>query len=91
MKKRPFWLTVVINSIVLLAAVADPDLQIRGGGEGGHPDPGIRKRAVSPKNFFRFLGPHFRQKIRRGGGGAGSPGPSHGFATDQYFFFFFFY
>ena len=88
MKKRPFWLTVVINSIVLLAAVADPDLQIRGGG-GGHPDPGIRKRAVSPKNFFRFLGPHFRRKIR--GGGEGSPGPSHGFATDQYFFFFFFY
>ena len=74
MKKRPFWLTVVINSIVLLAAVADPDLQIRGG-VGGNPDPGIRKRAVSPKNFFRFLGPHFRRKIRSGGGGDGLPGP----------------
>ena len=89
MKKRPFWLTVVLvvdssNSIVLLTAMADADLQIRRGG--GHPDPGIRKRAVSPKNFFRFLGPHFRRKIR--GVGAGSPGLSHGFATDQYFFFF---
>ena len=41
MKKRPFWLTVVLvvdssNNIVLLTAVADPDLQMRGG---GHPDP----------------------------------------------------
>ena len=36
--------------------MADPDLQIRGGGGGGlgggHPDPEIRGRARSPKNFF---------------------------------------
>ena len=32
--------------------VADQDLQIRGEGEGGHPDPEIRVGAVSKKNFF---------------------------------------
>ena len=69
MKKRPFWLTVVLvvdssNNIVLLTAVADPDLQMRGG---GHPDPrdngggaGLRK------DFFLPFGPHFSRKIRGG-------------------------
>ena len=36
-------------------AVADPDLQIRGGGglgAGSHPDPEIREGTVSPKIFF---------------------------------------
>ena len=35
-------------------AVADPDLQIRGGGEGAlsHPDPEIRGGGYHPKNFF---------------------------------------
>lgn len=33
-------------------SVADQDLQIRGEGEGGHPDPEIRVGAVSKKNFF---------------------------------------
>ena len=61
MKKRPFWLTVVINSIVLLAAVADPDLQMGGGGGEVHPDPGIRGGGL-PKKFFRFFGPHFGRK-----------------------------
>ena len=67
MKKRPFWLTVVLvvdssNNIVLLAAVADPDLQTRGAGGGGvHPDPGIRGGGL-PKKFFRFFGPHFCRK-----------------------------
>ena len=39
--------------------VADPDLQISGGGgEGcGHPDPEIRGMARSPKNFFSALSP----------------------------------
>ena len=32
--------------------VADQDLQIRGKGEGGHPDPEIRVGAVSKKNLF---------------------------------------
>ena len=32
--------------------VADQDLQIRGEGEGGHPDPEIRVGAVSKKNLF---------------------------------------
>ena len=64
MKKRPFWLTVVLaidssNSIVLLAAVTDPDLQMGGGGV--HPDPRIRGGGLS-KNFFRFFGPHFGRK-----------------------------
>ena len=41
---------------MLLQSVADPGLQIRGGGGwGGHPDPEIRARgggAVSKKFFF---------------------------------------
>ena len=35
--------------------MADPDLQIRGGGAPGHPDPEIRG-ARSPKKFFRPSG-----------------------------------
>ena len=42
--------------------MADPDLQIRVGGGGGHPDPEIR--------FFRPLRPQFSLKIS----GGGSPG-----------------
>ena len=34
-----------------LITVADPDLQIRGGG-GGHPDPEIRKGVGLKKTFF---------------------------------------
>ena len=45
--------------------MADPDLQIRGGG-GDHPDPEIRG------------GPHFARKIR---GEPGFPGPSPGSTT----------
>ena len=38
--------------------MADPDLQISGGGEVcGHPDPEIRGMARSPKNFFSALSP----------------------------------
>ena len=47
-------------------SVADPDLQIRGGGGGGHPDPEISRGAQSPKKFFRLFGPHFDRKIRGG-------------------------
>ena len=41
--------------------MADPDLEIRGGGGGeggGHPDPEIRGDGL-PKNFFRPFGPDF--------------------------------
>ena len=56
--------------------MADPDLQIRGGGEGGHPDPEIGGEA--PKNFFWPFGSQFGQKIR---GAPGYPGPSSRSAT----------
>ena len=55
--------------------MADPDLQIRGG---GHPDPEI-KAGVSQKNFQPF-GPQFGLKIR---GGPAPPGPSPGSATEK--------
>ena len=52
----------------------DPDLEIRGEGEGGsHPDPETR-RCRSPKSLFRLFGPQFRLTIS--GGGPGSQGPS---------------
>ena len=43
-------------------SVADPDLQLRGG---GHPEPEIRGGAVSKIIFWPF-GPHFRRKITGG-------------------------
>ena len=46
--------------------MADPDLQIRGGG--GHPDPEIREGGQFSKNVFWPFGPQFSPKI---GGGAG--------------------
>ena len=51
-------------------AVADPDLQIRGGP--GHLDPEIRGGPGLPPNFSRPFGSHFGQKLS---GGAGPPGP----------------
>ena len=53
------------------ATVADPDVQIRGGGEGGgsHPDSEISGGDVSKKIFFGPSWPHFGLKIR------GGPGP----------------
>ena len=58
--------------------MADPDLQIRGRGGGGHPDPKIRGEPGLQKNFFRPFGPQFGRNIRRG---AGPLGPSPGSAT----------
>ena len=52
--------------------MADPELQIRGGG-GGHPDPEIRRSPVSKHFFFRLFGARFWLKIR--GGGVGSRVP----------------
>ena len=51
------------------ATVADPDLQIRGGG------------GVSPRNFFRLFMASFGLKIRGDPGLPGLPGPSPGSAT----------
>ena len=64
--------TIVVdssNSIVLLTAMADPDLQIRGGG--GHPDPEIR----GVKSIFFGLQASFWSKNK--GVGAGPSGPLH--------------
>ena len=56
--------------------MADPDLQIRGGGGGGHPDPEIRGGGAGlKKKFFRPFGPHFGLQIR------GEAGPSPGSTT----------
>ena len=49
-----------------LIAVADSDLQIRGGG-GGHPDPEIRGAVL--KTFFLTFGSQFGPKL------TGRPGP----------------
>ena len=50
--------------------MADPYLQITGGGGGGgapgHPDPEIRRGGRSPKQFFWLFGPQFGLKIRGG-------------------------
>ena len=45
--------------------MADPDLHIRRGGGGGHPDPEIRE-GDGPAEFFRSFGPEFGLKIREG-------------------------
>ena len=59
-----------ICSTEVPCTVADPDLQIRGGGGADHPDPEIRAEGVSKKIFFGPLGLSFGLKIR----GAGPPG-----------------
>ena len=55
--------------------MADPDLQIRGGGEGGlgggHPDPEIRGRTRSPKKFVSVLRASFWSTNKGWGGGVG--------------------
>ena len=59
-----------------LLTVADQDLQttvvVRALGGNDHPDPEMRRAAVS-KKFFRPFGPQFSLKIR-GGGGSRGPG-----------------
>ena len=70
----------------LNAAVADPDLPIRGGGGGGglggHPHPEIRG-GWSQKKCFRPFGPQFGLKIS---GELGPPGPSPESATVSHWF-----
>ena len=62
--------------------VADPDLEIRGGGDGGgHPVPEISGGGAGLKKFFRPLRPQLGA-----GEGVGTPGPYPGSATaDQGF------
>ena len=55
----------------------DPDLEIRGGGEGGSSRP-LDKGGRSPPPNFLVLRAPFWSKNR---GGASPPGPSHGSAT----------
>ena len=55
-----------------IITVANPELQIRGGG-GGHPDPEIREGVRSLKKLFRPFGPQFGLKIK------GSPSPPGSF------------
>ena len=59
-------------------SVADPDLQIRGGGS-GHPDPEISwGRGWPQKQFFPALRASFGPQKK----GGGLPGPSPGSATE---------
>ena len=61
-----------------MIVVADPDIQIRGGGGGaGHPDPETRGMPGLQKNFFRPFGLQFSLKIT----GVRPPGPSPRSAT----------
>ena len=60
--------------------MADPDLQIRGGGGGSHLDP-EKRGGQSQKNFFQPFEPQFGLKIRGRSGGWGGPGPSPGSGT----------
>ena len=53
----------------LYVAVADPDLQIRKGWGGGHPDPEIRGRGPVSKIFFTALRASVWSKNKVGGGG----------------------
>ena len=65
-------------------AVADPDLQIRVGRGGGHPDPEVRG-GRSQKNFFSSLRASVSLKIRRGV--PTPPGPSPGSASVMFILF----
>ena len=75
--------TYRIGKITILShegnkSVPDLDLEIKG----APVIQTLRKGAArSPKEFFRPFGPQFGLKIRGGGGGAGSLGPSPGSAT----------
>ena len=62
------WIVLIKSEVLIMTAVVDPDLQIRGGA--GHPDPDIKGGGgVVKKNFFGSSG------------GLGPSGPSPGFAT----------
>ena len=59
----------------------DPDLQIRRGGWGGHPDPEMRGGGgLPPKKIFSALQASFWSENKDGG--PGPPGPSPGSATE---------
>ena len=67
-----FWLGGDFWVSSSLSSVGDPDLQIRGRGRGGHPDPEIGGGGWA---VFKKLGKNFGRKIRWGGGGAGPRAP----------------
>ena len=46
--------------------MADPDLQIREGGGGGHPDPEITEEPGLNRKLLRPFGPQFGLKVREG-------------------------
>ena len=48
----------------------DPDLQIRGGGGGSHPDPEIREAPVLKKHFSALQASVWSKNKGLGGGGA---------------------
>ena len=52
--------------------MTDPDLEIRGGGGSGHPDPEIRGGTVPPKIFSAPWAPFWSKNKGEGG----TPGPS---------------
>ena len=62
--------------VVVLVTLADPDLQMRKGGGGGHPDPEIRGRSLQKTNFSALLASVW-SKDR----GAGPLGPFPGSVT----------
>ena len=61
------WLQNELDAKCKHCPVADPDLQMGGGGEGGcgHLDPEIRGWGQSQKKFFRPFRPQFGLKIRK--------------------------
>ena len=61
-----------------VCTLADPELQIRGGGGGGsHPDPEIRGGPGLPENVFWPFGPHFGKKMGGEWGGGSLPWIRH--------------
>ena len=56
-----FWLGGDFRVSSSLSSVGDPDLQIRGRGRGGHPDPEIGGGGWA---VFKKLGKNFGRKIR---------------------------
>ena len=67
----------ILREILGIFAMADSDLQVRGGG--GHPDAEIEGRGAVLKDIFSALRASVSSKTK--GEGAGPPGPSPGYAT----------
>ena len=75
-RKRQSSTSVNLHELRRHRPVADPDLQIRGEGGGGHPDHKIRGAVL--KNFFSAFRASVWSRSKWGqvwGGGVGPPGP----------------